>query len=951
VSTAPQLERPALPAQLTSFVGRRAELAELTDLLARHRLVTITGAGGCGKTRLAIEGLRRVETGYPDGAWWVDLAPVAVAEPGRVAATAAAALGVLVDPAGGPVAALAGQLRDRTLVVGLDNCEHVADGCLELVDALLRACPGVTVLATSRQPLGVAGEVVWRVPSLVESEAVALFGDRARLVLPDFAVDAAGEGAVRTVCRRLDGIPLAIELAAAWVRMLSPSQIDAALDDRFRLLVGGPRSADPRQQTLAASVDWSHGLLRDDGRTLLRRLAVFSGGFTLAAAEAVCGFGDLDPADVLTVLGGLVDGSIVVVGDRDGEARYGLPETIRQYGADRLDEAGEGATTRDRHLAHQLAEAEAAAAALAGGDQDVILAGLEREHDNLRAALDWGLSGGDRGPDAGRRLAAALTHLWFAHGHTYEGIRALQRAIDAAPDDRSALQAELLSAVAIVSMPGGRLDLTDEASRRAMELATGLAGGSGDGTPGDGGGRADDGDRSGGRPDLDRTLGRAHAACLYVPFYVDFPRVADLAATARRHAEAAGDAFVVDFSLLVEACALTNLDRHDQAVPLARRLYERAMPRHDRVCAAFSRSVEVWAELLTGDVRRAVELGTEAVAIARPLNDYFTVGTNTTNLAWAMGMAGDVAAARRLMDSVVRSVVAAGPDVDVVGMGVVLAKLLLWASEPEAALGWLERAVPGSRPLGDDWLLSRALPTRSEALRRLGRTGEAREAAERGLAVATRLDTPHTLAESLDALAAVVAGDDPGRADDLRHEALRVRLGRGLRSVYPGSLDALAGGLVAGAADRSSDRLVDAARLLAASDAARARIGHPRPACDREAHAALVASLRSALGDERFAAARAEGAELTLDAAVAHAARSRGPRRRAASGWASLTPAEEQVVALVTEGLPNPEIARRLFVSRATVKTHLSHIYAKLGMANRTELAAAARVREAPGAG
>ncbi|MGH2475685.1 MAG: ATP-binding protein, partial [Candidatus Limnocylindrales bacterium] len=258
-----------LPPQLSSFVGRSQELAAVERLLGTERMVTLTGSGGCGKTRLAVQAAARLADRWPDGVWWVDLGPVT--DPALVAELAAAATRVMVEPVGGPVRALTLHLRNSRLLVCLDNCEHLLDASAELADALLRSCPEVSVLATTREPLGVAGETVWRVPSMVEDEAIALFADRGGHVSPAFAIDDDNESAIRTVCRRLDGIPLAVELAAAWLRSLSPAEIAAGLDDRFRLLAGGARGVTARQQTLAASVEWSHHLLDEPDRAVLHQ--------------------------------------------------------------------------------------------------------------------------------------------------------------------------------------------------------------------------------------------------------------------------------------------------------------------------------------------------------------------------------------------------------------------------------------------------------------------------------------------------------------------------------------------------------------------------------------------------------------------------------------------------------------------------------------------------------
>jgi predicted ATPase/DNA-binding CsgD family transcriptional regulator len=912
-----------LPAQLTTFVGRASEVAQVTDLLGRHRLVAVTGPGGCGKTRLALQVLGRLGDDGATDVRWVDLGPVT--DPGRVAEVVAAAAGVLVDPAAGALAALTGQLRDRRVALALDNCEHLLDACADLVDAVLRTCPGVTVLATSRQPLGVPGESVWRVPPMDEGESVALFAERARLVRPP---DDPGPGprpgdsgpgpdgsdpAVHTVCRRLDGIPLAIELAAAWTRMLTPAQIAAALDDRFRLLVGGPRGVAERQQTLAASMDWSHDLLSDRARTLLRRLSVFASGFTLAAAESVCAGPDLPEDDVLTVLGTLVDSSMVAVSDDGSAARYRLLDTIRAYAAERLDEAGETGATRDRHLAHALGLAERAAARLDREDQDPILAALEREHDDLRAAVAWGLSRPD--PQPGRRLAAAMSRFWLLHGHAHEGIPVLQRAIAAAPEERSGLQADLLSALALVGMPAGRFDVGDAADR-ALVIAEEV------------------GDHG--------VLARACAAGLYVPFLVDFQRAEELALRAQRHAVAAGDTFAEEYALLMEAASYMCRDRHDDAVRVAGAAHERSVTRNDRFCASFTLGPVMHAAVMTGDVRRAVAVSTTALRIAEPLGDYFVVGTNTINLAWATGLTGDVAGGRRLVESIARSVDDAGPDVDVLGMSVVRGKLQLWDGDTAGAVDLLERALRWAAPLTENWMTVRALPALSDALRRLGRLDEAAERAEQGIGAARRIGVRHVDAESLEALARALdaAGEDPARAADLHRKALAIRVELGLWTFVADSLDALA------AHAARADRPADALRLLAASSAGRERSGYPRLAIDRAAHEDLVAELRDALGDDAFAAAEADGAALSLDDAAALAGRRPGPGRRPPTGWASLTPAEEQVAALVVQGLTNPQIAERLYVSRATVKTHLSHIYAKLGVANRTELAASARAQD-----
>ena len=403
------------------------------------RLLTLTGPGGVGKTRLALRVAGEVRDRFPDGAWLVDLAPLA--DPAQVPRAVAAALRVQEAPGQPLQDGLAGALRPRRLLLVLDNCEHVVGTCARLTDALLRACPALTVLATSREALGIAGETAWRVPSLAlpdpsrlgppelatRYEAVRLFIDRAAAVQPDFDVTTANAPAVAQICTRLDGIPLAIELAAARVRMLPPEQLLGRLEDRFRLLTGGSRAALPRHQTLRAAVDWSHDLLPEPERALFARLAVFAGGWTLEAAEAV-GAGDgIEPEDVLDLLARLTDKSLVVVDAQpDGTARYRLLETLRQYAREKLAAGGAAGAVRRRHAAHFLALAEAAEPELRGPGAAAWLDRLEAEGDNLRAALEWAEATGEA--ELGLRLGAALFWFWIRR-HSEEGRARLARLL------------------------------------------------------------------------------------------------------------------------------------------------------------------------------------------------------------------------------------------------------------------------------------------------------------------------------------------------------------------------------------------------------------------------------------------------------------------------------------------------------------------------------------------
>ena len=420
-----------LPQQPTSFIGREREVAEVKTLLNNTRLLTLTGAGGCGKTRLSLQVAADLLGSQGDGVWLVELAPLS--DPTLVPKAVAQALGVREAVGKTFTQNLMEYLRPKDLLLVLDNCEHLVAACASLVADLLRSCPHVHVLATSREPLNVPGEQTYRVPSLslpdpktvqtVEAlsqyEAVRLFIERAQAVQPSFTVTSGNAPAVAQVCFHLDGIPLAIELAAARIRSLSVEEVNRRLDSRFRLLTGGSRVALPRQQTLRALIDWSYDLLPELEKALLCRLSVFAGGWTLAAAEDV-GASGVEDVDVLDPLTALVDKSLVSYEETNGVGRYHLLETVRQYSEERLAERGETERVRDLHLSWCVALAEAAEPHLQGSEQGAWLAQLETDHDNLRAGLAWGLASLG-GTEQEIRLAGALGWFWYVRCHWSEG--------------------------------------------------------------------------------------------------------------------------------------------------------------------------------------------------------------------------------------------------------------------------------------------------------------------------------------------------------------------------------------------------------------------------------------------------------------------------------------------------------------------------------------------------
>ncbi len=433
-----------LPYQLTSFVGRQQEIAQLEELVTTNRLVTLTGAGGAGKTRLAIEVASRLTDAFADGVWLVELA--ALSDQRLVPQALAKALEVKEQPARPLIETLGDYLASKKLLLVLDNVEHLLEGCAHLVDEIARHSPDITVLVTSRERLGMTGELTYRVPSLtvpetngtlppetaLRYEGVRLFVDRAKLVRPDFDLTTENAYSVASICARLDGMPLAIELAAPRLRSMSVEELSQRLDQRFALLTDGSRAALPRHRTLRSMLDWSYDLLSERDQALLRGAAVFAGGWTLVSAEQVCARYEIDASDVIEQLTSLVDKSLVLTDEQAGATRYRMLETVRQYALDRLREHDEEAQWRARHLACFLSLAEKFSVEIDGPQQQSWLARVASEHDNLRAALAWSA---ETSPIEGLRLANALPAFWHVRGHLAEGRQYLARLLDAVPID------------------------------------------------------------------------------------------------------------------------------------------------------------------------------------------------------------------------------------------------------------------------------------------------------------------------------------------------------------------------------------------------------------------------------------------------------------------------------------------------------------------------------------
>ncbi|MGV0626840.1 helix-turn-helix transcriptional regulator [Mycolicibacter minnesotensis] len=882
------LPEPHFSGPLTSFVGRDTELAELKDLVAGNRLVTLTGTGGVGKTRLALQLADALADDFRDGAWCVDLSPIT--DPDLLLDRVTHTLGLpdLSDRA--PAETPTRFLADRQMLLVLDNCEHILDACAQLIPSLLAAGSGLTIVATSREPLGLVGEVTWKTPSLsLGDEAVELFQQRARLVRP--GLSDVGDDAVlmADICQRLDGVPLAIELAATRARALSLAEIADGLNERFDLLTGGVRTGVPRQQTLRASEDWSHDLLSEEERVVFRRLAPFVGGFDLDAAHAVAG-GELTRGQLIDMLTQLVDKSLVVADNTGDTTRFGMLQTVHQYALEKLEQSGESAAIQARHRDHYTFRFETQASAYQWNIKQADL-----EIDNLRAAFTWSRDCGDI--ELAARLASALFPLWV-HSRTLEGLAWFKTVFTEAGTMAPAAHARALADKTIFEALTGSYGHVEQAEH-AVSIARSL--------------------------DDPALLAWSLAACGFTSSYNP-----EVALSYLDQAIALSPAMNDDWRLsqiygvqAYTAFVAGDLRTMREAAMKGQAL---ATPAGDWSVARLCRLCLGTAHLHRGHLTVAVEIIRQVAIEAEAACDPLFTAKSLAILAEARACQGDIRGARAAADGCVEASVELIDFHRALGFGSLVDALL--------AAGDVTGAVGASVAALDACALPEILAINGNPVARValaaGDLGAARRWADQALPIGSGFQ--RILLLEVRARVALAEGQRKQAERDAR-DALEVAAETEAYLAVPDLLETLAS--LACAAGNHEHGV----RLLGSAAGIRKRTGAVRYVIYDAGHATTVDALQRAMPQNEFDQLWSSGEELSTADAVAYARRGDGERKRTSSGWAALTPAEHNVIRLVSAGLRDKDIAAKLNLSPRTVHSHLNHIYTKLNISSRLQLA------------
>jgi len=902
--------RSNLPASTTSFIGREKEQAKIANLITKSRLVTLAGTGGIGKTRLSLETAYEMLNAFPDGIWFIELAPLS--DPALIPQAIVTTLGLIEQANRPPQTVLTDFLQSKRALLILDNCEHLIQASAQLTETLLRACPNLSILATSREALGIAGETLYFIPPLSTPdtlhaaldtihhyEAVQLFVERAQSTLADFELTQENAPAIAQICHHLDGIPLALELAAARLRGLSIEQVASRLNDRFHVLTSGARTVLPRHQTLQALIDWSHDLLTEPERLLLRRFSVFAGGWTLEAAEHVCAGDGLESKQILDLLLRLVDQSLVVAETQEAESRYHMLETIRQYAHEKLQAAGEGEITRQRHLAYFVDLAERAEPNLRAFDMVLWLDRLEAELDNIRVALEYAL---ESDIEAELRLASALLWFWHIRGHRNEGIDWLERGLSIEITERGnqlLMPSRAMIRGKALNASGSIMAIFFDSREASARLEESLA--------------------------LFQELGsagkRGMAYALLrlgaLPFTRDLPAKSLLEQSLALFREV-GDKFgAAECLMFLVSIAEKDEDNYKQAVTLAEEHlalrreigdqdgiataltnlgdlafwqddYERAIMWHEESLANFRKVGNKWATserlsafadiyLWQGDYERATKIYEEALAFAQELGDRYFIAINIYSLGTIAQFRGDYARATQMITDSLAVFRDVPFQLGIASSLHTLGDIALAQDDTKRAAQWYEAEMAFSQDIGLEMSLNFALDGLGKVAWAKGDYELATKRFEDGLKTGREVGFKTSICHALCGLGRVAQSrGDYAAARAFYAEALATK-SQHISSFFKGVWmntykTAVVYPLAAFAVLATAQtKMEQGARLLGASECLYTPLRFVMSAKERAERDQAIAAAHAALGEEAFASSYEEGKKMTLDEVVAYA--------------------------------------------------------------------------------